>query len=50
MISDTVVGYPDIEIIGDKSIQKKLRQPVIHTRQSATNGGKRKLRETKMLT
>jgi len=28
---------------------KKLRQPVFHTRQFATKGGKRKPRETKIL-
>jgi hypothetical protein len=29
----------DIEIIGDKSIQKELKQSVFHTRQSARKGG-----------
>jgi len=41
-LRDAVIGYPDIEIIDDKSIQKEMRQAVFHTRQSVANGGTRK--------
>jgi hypothetical protein len=50
MITDAVIGYTDIDIIGDKSIQKELRQPVILTRQSIMYEGTVKPRETKIIT
>jgi hypothetical protein len=50
MIIDAVIGYPVIEIIDDKIIQKEMRQPVFQTRQSATDEGTRKPRETKIIT